>query len=164
MKDTNPPPLWNIEIDKWMKKNNIIYFFGCYTADTEPKVESYPSYFIFNYSPKWKEGTHWISILFLNKNLCYYYDPIGIPPEQLEHFFNYDTNFIKYMKKYSKKIIYNEKVNQYPFSNMCGYFCCVFIYSIDKLKFNMKQWNSYISYDLHQNEKTIYKIYKLLDK
>jgi len=159
----NKKPLYNYEINDWMKKNNINNFIGCYSADNLPPIKKYPSYLIFNYSPHWKDGTHWIAILFISPEICYYYDSLGFPPEYLEDFFGYDTNFYKYMKKYSKYIIYNNKINQDILSSLCGYYDCVFIYCVDKLNFDIKKFNKYMSKNLENNDKTIYKIYKLLD-
>jgi hypothetical protein len=124
-------------------------FLGVFAFDELPKKPKFPSCFIINTQKRNQEGEHWLAI-FLNKfGFAYFFDSYGYPPS----YFNLE----KYMTDISKGWVHNEKKIQ-TFSNICGYYCILFLLYICKGKESVffKQFkNSSL-----ENDKIILKIKK----
>ena len=94
---------------------DIHSFLGVFSIDTliDPKI--FPSYTIINFSRAKDVGTHFVSLLFLNKRTCCYFDPLSLPfiPRKIKlYMFANSQNVLKINFK-----IQNEM------SSFCGFFC-----------------------------------------
>jgi len=165
--------LSNIVINNFFLNNDIKGY--CLSADELKKPNIEYRTFIYNYDDSNGKGSHWILIYFKPikhllsykpyNHIAYYFDSSGAFPEFWEEKINngYDTNFIKYMKKYSKEIIYNNVMIQPPNSDTCGYYCCIAAYYFVKLNYTLKDFiKIFDEYDLYANDILIKNIYKIL--
>ena len=66
----------NIWINNVMK--DIENFCGVYSSDNMKDPMSYPTYLIVNFSPSFSPGTHFIAMIFDEKQNCTYFDPLGL--------------------------------------------------------------------------------------
>ena len=105
----------NIWINSIMK--DVPSFIGVCSLDTMVKPISFPSYIIVNFSKSYEPGSHFVTILFLDKQNCLYFDPLNllfVPQEILNYMFN--------ISQVIQKIEYRV---QNAFSIYCGFFCLV---------------------------------------
>ena len=105
----------NVWIDQTMKE--VPGFLGTCSIDKLITPLSLPSYTIINFSPLFVVGTHFVSILFLKKNICLYFDPLKL---------NYiPDKIINYMHEYCTHVFQIYHAIQSPFSGFCGFFCLI---------------------------------------
>ena len=110
-----PAMTTNIWINDLMK--DIPSFIGVYSTDTVIEPNFFPCYMIVNFSKSVDPGTHFVSILFINSNTCWYFDPLNlsfIPQEIRSYMFQNSRN----VRKIKFKI-------QNSLSVFCGFFCLV---------------------------------------
>lgn len=103
----------NVWINHIMK--DVSGFMGVFSIDTLINPTVYPSYIIVNFSPSNTPGTHFIAILFIEKNVCLYFDPLNLSyiPDEL----------ICYMNTNSVNIYKIKYTVQNLISGFCGFFC-----------------------------------------
>jgi hypothetical protein len=102
--------------DAYTKKS----FLGVFARDELPSnIIKYPASLILNNEKKNQPGEHWIA-LFITKNNCYFFDSFGNRPQYYRLY--------SYLKKFSKKIIYNNQVIQDYDSHYCGHYCLYFLF------------------------------------
>ena len=75
--------------------------------------------FVWNTDPHTKKGQHWVALYINQKNVGYYFDSYGKPPQHQE--------FITFMKKHCKRWVYNDVRVQDTDSTACGHFCVYFL-------------------------------------
>jgi len=113
--------LTNLYLEKLCRKFIGSNFIGVYPSDTDPDTKRKKFSIIFNLSPHYEEGSHFISVLKLD-DLIYYFDSFGKPPKNL-----HINNF---MKKFQLPIIYSKIKLQDDKSSFCGFFCFYFLFFI----------------------------------
>jgi len=95
-------------------------FIGVYPIDKLPKIINGTFSIIINTDPHYKNGQHWLAIIKLEKGKCVYFDSYGKKPTN-----NLIVNFID--KNCNNNIIYNNQKLQSLYSNVCGYYCIIFL-------------------------------------
>ena len=95
------------------------YFCGVYPKDKLPKKLNFPSLMVINTDKSNEPGEHWIALYCDKNGKCEFFDSYGLHPD----FYNL-TN---YLNKTCKSWKYNKKCLQGVFSNLCGYYCCLFL-------------------------------------
>ena len=96
------------------------FYMGCFPCNHIPTPRTYPSALVVNHEPSHKGGSHWVGIYFNNAHELFYFDPLGVKPNEcIEHYIkiNAFTN-----------IIYNNLPIQPLLSPHCGLYCVIFIY------------------------------------
>ena len=107
----------NLWINNIMK--DIPSFIGVYSLDNVKQPECYPSYTIINFSPSRATGTHFITVLFISKLICVYFDPLNLIfiPQEIKQYMVQNSNYIYLI--------------DYPIQNLlsgyCGFFCILVI-------------------------------------
>jgi len=95
------------------------HFIGVFARDQLPKKIKYPSSFIFNTDTSDKPGNHWLAIYYNKQKHVTFFDSFGQKPSYY--------NMYNYLKKTSKKIIYNNLCLQNLNSYYCGKYCIYFL-------------------------------------
>ena len=98
---------------------DIHRFMGVYSSNELTPPLAYPTYLIANFSRSNEKGTHFIAILFVNKDMCIYFDPLNLSfiPKDIQEYMQVNSRFV-YQINYTI---------QNPFSNFCGLFCILCI-------------------------------------
>ena len=96
------------------------YFLGVFARDELPTISKYPACFIFNTDKRNEPGQHWLAIYFVKDKNAEFFDSLGYSPS----FYKVD----KFLDRYSKKYIWNEKRIQGFFSKFCGLYCVFYLY------------------------------------
>ena len=113
--------LSNFDIENYMK--HFKHFRGVFMNDELPNaIENHESG-IVNYENSNQGGSHWIAYdNHPDSKYVYYFCSYGLPPTiQLE----------KYLKSSGKLILFNDTQLQPYGSNLCGYYCIMFIHFIE---------------------------------
>jgi len=135
------------------QSNNV--FKGVYPCDRLPNTFTLPAAFVVNLSKHDEPGSHWVSLYINKEGVAFYFDSFG---------FEIRNNHIKsFLKKKSKKILYNRKQLQHISSNKCGRFCCAFVIYILK-QCSIEEFLSKFSINLFINDKIIDNMYDYLRK
>ena len=94
-------------------------FMGVYSVNKIVKPKYTPSYIIVNFSPEELPGTHFIAIIFINSELCIYFDPLDLPfvPMEIQQYMHQQSNLV-YILCYPI---------QNMFSGYCGFYCILAI-------------------------------------
>lgn len=117
----------SIELRSALKTNDITKdcFGEILASDQLPKTPlkqqlRSPKYYIVNFDPSTKSGSHWIVCFFTNRKdkRNIYFDSYGYPPmiDSISHFLGEDAYY------------YNSKQLQHPLTSSCGQWCLFFIY------------------------------------
>lgn len=96
------------------------FYIGCFAADKIPKIEQFPASLVVNLDTYDQEGSHWVAVFCVNKKQVYYFDSYGIEPNL----------YIKQFLTQFLKVYQNKKIIQALNSNVCGFYCIYFIYSL----------------------------------
>lgn len=133
--------LTNFELEKFCK--NIIgkNFLGVFPCDSFPKSLKYKKYvsFIFNLSPHYSSGSHFVAILKI-KNKFIYFDSFGKICK--------NKYILKFLKSHTDEILCSNKIIQSKSSAFCGLFCLAF------LKICQKEQKSF-NFFLNQFKRTL---------
>lgn len=131
-------------------------FLGVYSSDNVIIPTFFPSCCILNFSSEDEKGTHFVTLLYTNKNLCTYFDPLnlGYIPYNIMKFLsiNFDNN-----------INYIQFSLQNPLSNFCGLHCmlaCMIYIEGFSLLPILKE--NFIPYSRRNDEKGVSILCKLL--
>lgn len=101
-------------------------FAGVFAADQLPmKINKKHKGFISNLDTSDKRGSHWVAMYFDNKK-CYYFDSYGMKCRS--------RHILKFIKKNSTSIEWNDVVYQSPFSRSCALYCFYFLSHIVRRK------------------------------
>lgn len=137
------------ELISYIKKFSYIWgkFGGIYSIDElDYLTPEKGKFYICNTDRIFNKGKHWIVIFWdIISNNIEYFDSLGKFPL---------NNFIIFMKKSKKKIIYNTRRIQNLNSDTCGYFCLYFIV-LRCNSITFKQITNHFSNDLINNEKHV---------
>lgn len=93
------------------------YYAGAFPVDALSTliVSGRPKHLIYNVSPSYTQGSHWISV-FLNKDLsAVVVDSLGMKPSC--------PVVLSFLRRHAEKIIYSSKLIQNPSSAACGLYC-----------------------------------------
>lgn len=125
---------------------NKEHFLGCFPIEKLPPYPiKFPSSLIIC------RDNHWVSLQFINKDLCLYFDSFG---EGV-----CDNMIIKYLKPLYKKVTFNSIKLQHDDSKTCGLFCSLFV----TLVHNRKDFKYFLKLfdksNLHNNDNVLYHIY-----
>jgi len=114
-------PLTNFELMDFMKINNLdgdVMMREEYKGDkTKNKMT------ILNLDKKQNNGTHWVGV-FKDGDKIIYFDPFGNPP----------CDSVVALKNNNTRLFYADNQIQPQKSILCGYFCCCFLYWMNKGK------------------------------
>lgn len=129
--------LSNFEIDDFFSKLPKCKYGGCYALDELPEnIQN--KHYICNLDTSDKDGSHWVLISNNNPDYCAYFDSFGREcPDEIE----------KFMRGSKKTCIRNQCSIQNIFSEICGFYCMLFIVDQDM---KGKQFTDCVyEYDLH---------------
>lgn len=108
--------LSNIDLEDMARKDDLD-LIGVYSKDRIPSQRQVGSYIINMQDFNDGNGTHWIAFKIFDNGKACYFDSFGvIYPEDIGEFL-----------KIFKPIAYNNRQIQDPKSEMCGWFCLLFI-------------------------------------
>ena len=112
-------------------------FGGCYHLNSLPCVTQLPKSYIILI-----DNSHWISLVLpRKKQCCYYFDSFGEGVKS--------QVLVDFLRKLSyKKIVYNQIQIQHNNSEQCGWFCFLFLMSVQTSK---KEFRRFINIFDHVN-------------
>lgn len=112
------------EISTILKSDELTktLFKGVYAADQIPTVTTYPSAFVVNTDPRYRGGQHWVSIYFDGVKKGEFFDSYGNKP------MHYSQYFVDCLQENSISYISNKVGLQSYSSNVCGFYCILYIY------------------------------------
>lgn len=129
-------------------------FNGVYAYNRIPRyIRKKPFCIVVNSDPDNKPGLHWFVINFPKEACAEYFDSYGNQ--------TISKNIIKKINKYSKQkcFIRNNKRLQADNSDVCGYYCCVFLYYRCRGISMQKFLNLFSSKKFNHNDKLILNLY-----
>ena len=134
----------NYELEKFCKGIIGKDFLGVFPCDVYPyKFKLKNKSLIFNLSPHYEKGSHFVAILKKNKKI-FYFDSFGKKCE--------NKNIVSFLKKYTTKIYYNTKTIQSKKSIFCGLFCLAFLINCQKKKITLEKFVNMFKYPLKNND------------
>ena len=107
-------------------------FGGCFPSDKIPRFYQFPCTIVVNTQTADKPGQHWVAI-HITKYASFYFDSFGLPA--------LEPHILRYLKSYSRRVVYNPSCIQHMFSTSCGLFCIAFV----KHVYSKKSFISFIS-------------------
>ena len=119
MKDKKLKALSNVQIDQYYK--GVKKYGGCFSRDNLPKKIQNKCY-IINLDSITGPGTHWLSVMNVDPDECYYFDSYGVVNAPIE--------IEKFMSTSGKTIGRNHVDLQAINTDSCGEFC---IYMVDNM-------------------------------
>ena len=93
-------------------------FLGVFPSDKLPHRKKFKEkkFYIANIDPSYKDGSHWVTVIFTpGKEKDIYFDSYGLPPHEI---------FTKNMKD---NYAFNKIQLQHPLSTACGQWCIFFL-------------------------------------
>lgn len=82
--------LSNVEINQIMMADPYVSqdYYGCWPSDwVDSMIPQRPMYVCLNYQPVGEIGTHWVCVVYKEKDYIEYFDSFGMePPENIEAF------------------------------------------------------------------------------
>ena len=98
------------------------HFVGTFPRDKIPLVAQRPCSYVINLDDSNNDGSHWVALYVDNENNATYFDSYGRPP--LPHC----KDILNILSKLSQKQWkYNDLQYQNELSNVCGYYCTLFL-------------------------------------
>lgn len=104
--------------------------FGVYAADLLPRHISPSTAIIVNTDPHNEAGAHWVAFYLGDRNTIEYFDSYGQPPHS--HFYQ------GFLRRNARRYLYNEHRLQDDNSQVCGYYCLVYLYYRSNTQLDMK--------------------------
>lgn len=132
------------------------YFKGVFAINKIPKFIKRPSIIVVNTDHSTKPGAHWIAILCPYIGCIEYFDSYGRRPIQNE--------FLQFLKRNSLCYIVNGRRLQSSFSDVCGHYCCVYLWYRCKGKSMQFFLNRFNRYNFEDNDKNILITFKKIFK
>ena len=141
----------NQQIHSIIKKTGDIniqqQYGGIYPSNGLPRYKlKRPTFIIANTDSYGKPGKHWVAFYFPRRGPAEFFDSTGHPPSKL------NKNFAKFLKKNSKKYVYNRNRLQGVGSSTCGPFVMYYVLNRGKGVPMNKIIDKYDKYDLQQND------------
>lgn len=137
-------------ISRYLKTIDHSLTSNVFAANRLPVYMTPPTYIISNLDPDTKPGSHWIAIFVDENGFGEYFDSFGRRPEGYQ---------LTFLKKNTKRWIYNNKVIQNIFSSVCGQYCLVYLY----LKYRGMSIRNFINMftnDTIMNDKLLVKMFE----
>lgn len=97
------------------------FFDGIFSFDTLLQIKKKPRLIICNTDPSSKPGTHWVLFFFGEKSTDYY-DSLG---NKITY---YGSNFFKFIKRFSKILVFSKIRTQPVNTSLCGQYCLFYAY------------------------------------
>uniref|UniRef100_A0A158P5B5 Ubiquitin-like protease family profile domain-containing protein n=1 Tax=Tetranychus urticae TaxID=32264 RepID=A0A158P5B5_TETUR len=135
--------LTTLEIENLLK--DVPWFNGVYALDQLPRWILAPSSVIINLDESYKPGSHWVAVYFDKNKVAHYFDSFGRQPQ---------GNILTFIEANSDYYIYNPIKYQGNLSIACGYFCILFVLSVNSLNSFYKLFRQCKH---ENNEKTLFK-------
>jgi hypothetical protein len=108
-----------------------------------------PHLYVLNTDTSDGPGEHWcVAVLFLNRDICEFFDPLGMPP-------NY-YGFEKPILRHCSKIKFNEYRVQSISSSTCGHHCLFFALNRARKISPEKILSKYSHFNFIQNDHMVY--------
>lgn len=139
--------LTNSELEKFCKKLLGKTFLGVFPCDSYPKnITKYKSNisFIFNLSPHYQSGSHFIAVL-KKKNKFIYFDSFGKPCK--------NKLILNFLHNFTTEMTYSNKQIQSKKSLFCGLFCLAFLKICHKNSKTLSYFLNKFSFPLYKNDK-----------
>ena len=83
-----------------------------------------PSAYIVNTHPIRLPGLHWVCCYFTGQGNSFYFDSFGLPPTHHQ--------VTQFLRRHSKKVVYNQRLLQDITSSVCGLYVMYFIYQMSR--------------------------------
>ena len=116
------------ELDYCLKKDFLLskYCEGVFPVGMLPTTttvlnEKLPTAFIVNLDPSTLPGSHWVALYFDKDKQCEYFDSYGRRVSQPTL-----KNYVK--NRCSHEYVYNDKMLQSPYSDVCRQYCLFYLY------------------------------------
>ena len=97
------------------------HFVGTFPCDSIPLVALRPCSYVINLDGSEERGSHWVSLFVDQFNNATYFDSYGQPPPDGNDICDILPCFT------SNPLIFNNKILQSIESDVCGYYCALFI-------------------------------------
>ena len=120
----------NGDLEKLCKTLFNKNFLGVFPSDVTPKLRRPVWAVIFNLSPHYESGSHFIAITRRKKKI-FYFDSFGSKCT--------NKNLIKFIKQYKLPIEHNQTKIQDDKSSLCGYYCLYFLHEYFKKNKSCKE-------------------------
>lgn len=124
---------------------------GVFPSDRVPRVWSKPAAIIANLDDHTRQGSHWVAFYVSHDGLGAYFDSLGFPP--------LIPAFTNRLKINSRRYEWNEKKLQSNSSSVCGQYCLVFLYFLNR-GFTLKRFCQMFSNNCKKNDALVTRLYK----
>ena len=99
------------------------HFLGAISYKELPqKIKKYPFCVVINSAAPHQKFGHWTAIFCENENWGAYFDSLGIQPW---------GEILSFINRNISNAVYNRRLIQHPQSQACGYYCIIFLKSLD---------------------------------
>ena len=123
-------------------------FGGVLASNQLPLKIKRPVLFVVNTDPSQKSGKHWTVFWFPKRGQAEFFDSYGRSPSKVHH------KFASFLKRHSRKYLYNRKRLQANGSNTCGPYCIY--YAIHRTKgISLKTITHQFTKDWNENDRLI---------
>ena len=126
-------------------------FGGCFPLDKIPPITHYPCSIVVNTEKAGEKGEHWVA-LFMERGLCCYFDSLGFPILEKE--------LCQYLQRTYTSVIYNKTTIQDWSSELCGYFCILFVEQVNSVESYASFVQQFNPYELKQNDVILHSLFK----
>ena len=126
-------------------------FGGCFPLDKIPPITHYPCSIVVNTEKAGEKGEHWVA-LFMERGLCCYFDSLGFPILEKE--------LCQYLQRTYTSVIYNKTPIQDWSSELCGYFCILFVEQVNSVESYASFVRQFNPYELKQNDVILHSLFK----
>lgn len=147
-------------------KEHFLGVFPCDQVPQETRRYHTPKFCIVNLDPSYKDGSHWVTLIFRPQKRNIYFDSYGFSPPQ---------NKQRILNALDKHYVWNKVQLQHPLSTACGqwciFFCCAFFSgnSLSRIKKHFSKESDLLKNDFAINEfvnniLSFDKCYQVLDR
>lgn len=144
--------LTNFELEKYCKTIIGFNFLGVFPCDSFPqnfKNKKTNISCIFNLSPHYATGSHFVAILKIKKTFIYF-DSFGKVCK--------NKSILKFLKSNTDELLCSNKVIQSKTSTFCGLFCLAFLIICQKNKKSIKFFLTRFKKSLSTNDEICLKL------
>ena len=103
---------------------HIQWFKGVYPINLLPYSLGQSEAIIINLDESWKDGSHWVALYIDNNRIAHYFDSFGREPK---------GPILTLIEKCADNYLFNPNKYQGNSSTACGYFCMLFVLSVQSL-------------------------------
>lgn len=134
-------------LDTVMKARTL----GVFPSDRIPRIWSRPAAIIANLDDHTRSGSHWVGFYVTKDGVGSYFDSLGFPP--------LNSTFSNRLTINSKRYDWNRKKIQSDSSTVCGQYCLVFLYYLNK-GFSLNEFCQMFTDNYKKNDILINKLYR----